>query len=180
MPNRKSLLTNSIIKKEKASKLKGVRFLGFNGSDTFFFSIKSASRKFVYHKISLQVVDLRQALEDLVDANSMTNVHFIKSVLNYAFTLKLRVYCSCEDFLYSGAKYWNYKNDSGIEPETRPPQPDKLKRRSLLCKHIRFILSNISRYVYVMSKSISNAFKKEWQELAEEITDDVDEQTEDE
>lgn len=168
MPNRKALLTNSIVKKEKAAKLKGVRYLGFDNVDTFTFSIKSATRKFIYHRVKLQVVDLHEAMVDLVDVDNITNIKFIKSVLNYALTLKLRVYCSCEDFLYSGSKYWNYKNDSGIEEENRPPQPDKLKRRSLLCKHIRFILLNISRYLTVMAKSVSKAFEQEWLESEEE------------
>lgn len=167
MPNRKALLTNSIVKKEKAAKLKGVRYLGFDNVDTFSFSIKSATRRFVFHRIKLQVVELHEAMEDLVDVENITNINFIKSVLNYALTLKLRVYCSCEDFLYSGTKYWNYKNDSGIEEENRPPRPDKLKRRSLLCKHIRFILLNISRYLTVMAKSVSKAFEEEWIEYAE-------------
>lgn len=162
MPNRKSLLVNSIIKKEKAASLKGVRYLGFDNNDTFSFMIQSASRRGVFHRIKLQVVDLQQAIEELVDDNSIDNISFLKSVINYAFTLKLRVFCSCEDFLYSGAKYWNYRNDSGIEEETRPPNPDKLKRRSLLCKHIRFILYNISRYIYVMAKSLSKYLRTEY------------------
>lgn len=164
MPNRKTLLSNSIIKKEKASKLKGVRYIGFDGVDTFTFAIKSSSRAFMFHRIKLQLIDLHEAMEELVDVNNIKNINFIKSVLNYAFTLKVKVYCSCEDFLYSGSKYWNYKNDSGIEEETRPPNFDKLRRRSLLCKHIRYILLNISRYTGVMARSVSKAFEEEWEQ----------------
>lgn len=164
MPNRKSLLINSVIKKDKAKELKGVRYLGFDDVDTFSFSIKSASRKGLYHKIKIQLVNLHEAMEELVDSENITNIKFIKSVINYALTLKIRIFCSCEDFLYSGTKYWNYKNDSGIEEETRPPQPNKLKRRSLLCKHIRYILLNISRYLTVMAKSVSKAYENEWLE----------------
>lgn len=157
MANRKTLLKNSIVKKDKASTLRGVRFLGFNGFDTFSFSINSATRRGVFHRIKIQIVDLFSNIENFLSINDFNNFNKIKSVINFSLTNKVRVFCSCEDFLYSGSKYWNYRNDSGIEAELRPPSPDKLRRRSLLCKHIRFILSNISRYLYVMAKAVSRS-----------------------
>lgn len=157
MANRKTLLKNSVIKKDKASLLKGVRFLGFNGVDIFSFSIVSASRRGVFHRIRIQLVEFPEQIEEFLSVSDFDNINKIKSIINYSFTKKIRIFCSCEDFLYSGSKYWNYRNDSGIEEETRPPSPDKLRRRSLLCKHIRFILSNISRYIYVMAKAVSRS-----------------------
>lgn len=161
--NRKGLLTNSIIKKNKAAGLKGVSYLGFDDINTFSFLIWSASRKGIFHKIKLQLVDLLEAMDTVIPSNEINNLALVKDAINYALTLNIKVYCSCEDFLYSGTKYWNYKNGSGIEEETRPPRPEKLKRRSLLCKHIRFILSNIGRYMNPMAKSVSKAYEKEWE-----------------
>ena len=169
MPNRKSLLTNSIVKKDKAKLQKGVRYLGFDGVNTFSFSIKSETREHTFHHIKLELTELYEAMLDLVDVDSITDITLIKSVITYAMTLSIKVYCSCEDFLYSGTKYWNYKNGSGIEEETRPPQPWKLSKRSLLCKHIRYILMNISRYTNIMARSVSKAYQKEWEEYAKEI-----------
>lgn len=169
MPNRKSLLTNSIVKKDKAKLQKGVRYLGFDGVNTFSFSIKSETREHTFHHIKLELTELYEAMLDLVDVDSITDITLIKSVITYAMTLSIKVYCSCEDFLYSGTKYWNYKNGSGIEEETRPPQPWKLAKRSLLCKHIRYILMNISRYTNIMARSVSKAYQKEWEEYAKEI-----------
>ena len=169
MPNRKSLLTNSTVKKDKAKLQKGVRYLGFDGVNTFSFSIKSETREHTFHHIKLELTELYEAMLDLVDVDSITDITLIKSVITYAMTLSIKVYCSCEDFLYSGTKYWNYKNGSGIEEETRPPQPWKLAKRSLLCKHIRYILMNISRYTNVMARSVSKAYQKEWEEYAEEL-----------
>ena len=168
MPNRKSLLTNSLVKKDKANNQKGVRYLGFDGVNTFSFSIKSETRAQTYHHIKLELTELYEAMIDLVDVDGITDITLIKSVITYAMTLSIKVYCSCEDFLYSGTKYWNYKNGSGIEKETRPPQPWKLAKRSLLCKHIRYILQNISRYTGVMARSVSKAYEKEWIEYAAE------------
>lgn len=165
MANRKSLLTNSLVKKDKAKNQSGVRYLGFDGINTFSFSIKSETRERTYHYIKIELTQLHEAMIELVDANSITNIALIKSVLIYAMTLPIKVFCSCEDFLYSGTKYWNYKNDSGIEKETRPPQPWKFKKRSLLCKHIRYILLNISRYTYVMARSVSKAYENEWKTI---------------
>ena len=169
MPNRKSLLTNSIVKKDKAKLQKGVRYLGFDGVNTFSFSIKSETREHTFHHIKLELTELYEAMLDLVDVDSITDITLIKSVITYAMTLSIKVYCSCEDFLYSGTKYWNYKNGSGIEEETRPPQPWKLAKRSLLCKHIRYILMNIFRYTNIMARSVSKAYQKEWDEYAKEI-----------
>ena len=169
MPNRKSLLTNSIVKKDKAKLQKGVRYLGFDGVNTFSFSIKSETREHTFHHIKLELTELYEAMLDLVDVDSITDITLIKSVITYAMTLSIKVYCSCEDFLYSGTKYWNYKNGSGIEEETRPPQPWKLAKRSLLCKHIRYILMNISRYTNIMARSVSKAYQKEWDEYAKGI-----------
>lgn len=168
MPNRKSLLTNSLVKKDKAERQKGVRYLGFDGVNTFSFSIKSETREHTFHHIKLELTELYEAMLDLVDVKGITDIALIKSVITYAMTLSIKVYCSCEDFLYSGTKYWNYKNGSGIEEETRPPQPWKLAKRSLLCKHIRYILQNISRYTNVMARSVSKAYEKEWMEYAAE------------
>lgn len=168
MPNRKSLLTNSLVKKDKAERQKGVRYLGFDGVNTFSFSIKSETRAHTFHHIKLELTELYEAMLDLVDVKGITDIALIKSVITYAMTLSIKVYCSCEDFLYSGTKYWNYKNGSGIEEETRPPQPWKLAKRSLLCKHIRYILQNISRYTNIMARSVSKAYEKEWLEYAAE------------
>jgi len=158
MPNRKDLLKNSMIKKDKAASLKGVQFIRFDGNDIFVFSIHSASRLYTFHRIKLQLVDLQKIIKNtLTHEDDIRDINLIKDVLAYAFTQKVRVFCSCEDFLYSGSKYWNYKNDSGIEEETRPPQEWKLAKKSLLCKHIRYILLNISRYFKTMAQAVSKS-----------------------
>ena len=100
MPNRKSLLTNSIVKKDKAKLQKGVRYLGFDGVNTFSFSIKSETREHTFHHIKLELTELYEAMLDLVDVDSITDITLIKSVITYAMTLSIKVYCSCEDFFF--------------------------------------------------------------------------------
>lgn len=153
MASRKSLLINSLIRKENAKGIKGVRYLGFDNNNTFMFSMRSASRDFLIHRIYIQLEDLTESINDFIVDGDYENLNVIKTAINLALTKRVRILCTCEDFLYSGAKYWNTRNGSGIEDEDRAPQPNK--KRTLLCKHILYILANISRYLGVMAKSVS-------------------------
>lgn len=152
MASRKSLIINSTPRKKNAEGLKGVRFLGLINEDIFAFSMKSQSNPFRHHKIYIKLDNLNELVNNIISNNETNNLNLIKAAITTAMTENVRILCTCEDFLYSGAMYWNTKNKSGLMDELRPPKP--YKKRTLLCKHILFILKNISRYLTVMAKSL--------------------------
>lgn len=152
MASRKSLIINSMPRKKNAENLKGVRFLGLINENIFAFSMKSQSNSSRRHKIYIKLEDLNEEINNIIDNDNVNNLNMIKTAITIAMTKNIKILCTCEDFLYSGAMFWNTKNKSGLMDELRPPKP--YKKRTLLCKHILFILKNISRYMTVMAKSL--------------------------
>lgn len=155
---RPNLIKRSTKRKEAQKKIRTAVYLFFDNVNTFYFSVTSVSRIKTSHTVKVQIPNLFSLIEKYIESEDVLKSNFLFE--NFVVELlneNLKVYCDCEDFLYSGTKYYCYHNDAGIEPEDRKPQPDKEKRRSLLCKHLRFILVYIKRFSRAMARDLKKA-----------------------
>lgn len=111
---------------------------------TVFYTVKSSNGNKQYIvKIQLSDLDLSKldSLEDALQGN-------------------IKIYCSCDAFLYQGYKYIAFKAKSGIEPETRAPKITNPNMQGMACKHILVALQQMKRdynSIYeLFNKQLSN------------------------
>lgn len=111
---------------------------------TVFYTVKSSNGNKQYIvKIQLSDLDLSKldSLEDALQGN-------------------IKIYCSCDAFLYQGYKYIAFKSKSGIEPETRAPKITNPNMQGMACKHILVALQQMKRdynSIYeLFNKQLSN------------------------
>ena len=111
---------------------------------TVFYTVTSSSGNKQYIvKIQLTDLDLSNldSLEDALQGN-------------------IKIYCSCDAFLYSGYKYIAFKANSGIEPETRAPKITNPNMYGIACKHILVALKQMKKdynSIYeLFNKQLSN------------------------
>ena len=112
---------------------------------TVFYTVTSSSGNKQYIvKIQLTDLDLSNldSLEDALQGN-------------------IKIYCSCDAFLYSGYKYIAFKAKSGIEPETRAPNITNPNMYGMACKHILVALQQMKKdynSIYeLFNKQLSNS-----------------------
>ena len=111
---------------------------------TVFYTVTSSSGNKQYIvKIQLTDLDLSNldSLEDALQGN-------------------IKIYCSCDAFLYHGYKYIAFKANSGIEPETRAPNITNPNMYGIACKHILVALKQMKKdynSIYeLFNKQLSN------------------------
>lgn len=96
---------------------------------TVFYTVKSSNGNKQYIvKIQLSDLDLSKldSLEDALQGN-------------------IKIYCSCDAFLYQGYKYIAFKSKSGIEPETHAPKITNPNMQGMACKHILVALQQMKK-----------------------------------
>lgn len=115
---------------------------------TIFYTVTSGSGNKQYI-IKIQLVDI-----DLSNLNSLED----------ALQGNIKIYCSCDAFLYQGYKYIAFKAKSGIEPETRAPKITNPNMQGMACKHILVALQQMKKdynEIYeLFSKQSSDNSKK--------------------
>lgn len=157
---RPNLIKRSTKREEAQKYVKTAVYLFFDNVNTFYFSVSSVSRKDLAHTVKVQIPNLFKLVDKYLNSDYLRSNYKFEEFVVELLNQKLKVYCDCEDFLYSGTKYYCYHNDAGIEPENRKPQPDKEKRRSLLCKHLRYVLVYIKRFSRAMARDLKKAIIK--------------------
>ena len=96
---------------------------------TVFYTVTSSSGNKQY-LVKIQLTDL-----DLSNLDSLED----------ALQGNIKIYCSCDAFLYSGYKYIAFKAKSGIEPETRAPNITNPNMYGMACKHILVALKQMKK-----------------------------------
>lgn len=111
---------------------------------TVFYTVTSSSGNKQY-LVKIQLTDL-----DLSNLDSLED----------ALQGNIKIYCSCDAFLYSGYKYIAFKAKSGIEPETRAPNITNPNMYGMACKHILVALKQMKKdynSIYeLFNKQLSN------------------------
>ena len=112
---------------------------------TVFYTVTSGSGNKQY-LVKIQLTDL-----DLSNLDSLED----------ALQGNIKIYCSCDAFLYHGYKYIAFKAKSGIEPETRAPKITNPNMQGMACKHILVALQQMKKdynSIYeLFSKQLSNS-----------------------
>lgn len=112
---------------------------------TVFYTVTSGSGNKQY-LVKIQLTDL-----DLSNLDS----------LEVALQGNIKIYCSCDAFLYHGYKYIAFKAKSGIEPETRAPKITNPNMQGMACKHILVALQQMKKdynSIYeLFNKQLSNS-----------------------
>ena len=96
---------------------------------TVFYTVTSGSGNKQY-LVKIQLTDL-----DLSNLDSLED----------ALQGNIKIYCSCDAFLYHGYKYIAFKAKSGIEPETRAPKITNPNMQGMACKHIIVALKQMKK-----------------------------------
>ena len=96
---------------------------------TVFYTVTSGSGNKQY-LVKIQLADL-----DLSNLDSLED----------ALQGNIKIYCSCDAFLYHGYKYIAFKAKSGIEPETRAPKITNPNMQGMACKHILVALQQMKK-----------------------------------
>ena len=96
---------------------------------TVFYTVTSGSGNKQY-LVKIQLTDL-----DLSNLDSLED----------ALQGNIKIYCSCDAFLYHGYKYIAFKAKSGIEPETRAPKITNPNMQGMACKHILVALQQMKK-----------------------------------
>lgn len=65
--------------------------------------------------------------------------------LQSALNSDLKISCSCDAFLFQGYKYITWKNNTGINKETRPPNKTNPAQKGMACKHILVALEQMKK-----------------------------------
>ena len=112
---------------------------------TVFYTVTSGSGNKQY-LVKIQLIDL-----DLSNLDSLED----------ALQGNIKIYCSCDAFLYHGYKYIAFKAKSGIEPETRAPKITNPNMQGMACKHILVALQQMKKdynSIYeLFNKQLSNS-----------------------
>lgn len=112
---------------------------------TVFYTVTSGSGNKQY-LVKIQLTDL-----DLSNLDSLED----------ALQGNIKIYCSCDAFLYHGYKYIAFKAKSGIEPETRAPNITNPNMYGIACKHILVALKQMKKdynSIYeLFNKQLSNS-----------------------
>ena len=112
---------------------------------TVFYTVTSGSGNKQY-LVKIQLTDL-----DLSNLDSLED----------ALQGNIKIYCSCDAFLYHGYKYIAFKAKSGIEPETRAPKITNPNMQGMACKHILVVLQQMKKdynSIYeLFNKQLSNS-----------------------
>ena len=112
---------------------------------TVFYTVTSGSGNKQY-LVKIQLADL-----DLSNLDSLED----------ALQGNIKIYCSCDAFLYHGYKYIAFKAKSGIEPETRAPKITNPNMQGMACKHILVALQQMKKdynSIYeLFNKQLSNS-----------------------
>ena len=112
---------------------------------TVFYTVTSGSGNKQY-LVKIQLTDL-----DLSNLDSLED----------ALQGNIKIYCSCDAFLYHGYKYIAFKAKSGIEPETRAPKITNPNMHGMACKHILVALQQMKKdynSIYeLFNKQLSNS-----------------------
>lgn len=112
---------------------------------TVFYTVTSGSGNKQY-LVKIQLTDL-----DLSNLDSLED----------ALQGNIKIYCSCDAFLYHGYKYIAFKAKSGIEPETRAPKITNPNMQGMACKHIIVVLQQMKKdynSIYeLFTKQLSNS-----------------------
>ena len=112
---------------------------------TVFYTVTSGSGNKQY-LVKIQLTDL-----DLSNLDSLED----------ALQGNIKIYCSCDAFLYHGYKYIAFKAKSGIEPETRAPKITNPNMQGMACKHILVALQQMKKdynSIYeLFNKQLSNS-----------------------
>lgn len=146
------LRTRDFLKvKERASQLRyGTDLVAIQYSENLLV-FKTASGTYGRRKYHVQKIKIDEDLLSFIESGKP-----FKDVESLIRDAKLKVYCSCEAFLYWGFKYIAWKKGYGLEKETRRPIVRNPLEQGSVCKHLRLVLSIYPFWAKSLAKNFIN------------------------
>lgn len=115
-------------------------YKGVDSDGTLLFETDSQTRSALGHKQFIFYPGFFDML-DKVDQNEAITEEDVLNILTGDLSLK----CTCESFLYFSWAYKSWKNDYGLQKETRAPKRNNVNLNGGACKHCLSVLELINR-----------------------------------
>lgn len=111
-------------------------------------SLESIADQLYYNKVAERVYNPDPKKKNFTSLADKQMLSHVKPITKQNLTKKLeqghmKVYCSCEQFLFFGFKYIAWHKGYGLEKESRAPRVRNPKREGAVCIHIFYILAYV-------------------------------------
>lgn len=117
---------------------------------------KQAKLKAFSYRKQLAIFNVGKYLQKVkfVDLKLVRNKDDRKAI-DRAIDGHIKVFCTCNDFLYGGYKYMADEFDYGTNQERRYPSKNNPNLRGSICKHLTYLLPQLKSFAEPILKDIN-------------------------